>query len=257
MPVVRRTVPCLLAVVGLAGCGSATVGKTPHPVRVAKSLAAEKACRAHEYRTLRSRTTAYAAVVRRSAIAYRGPGGARLARFGPRNVNGAATVFGVLGAVVTRACAPTWYRVQLPIRPNGIAGYVRARDVGLLRVRTRIEVDISRRRVTLFRGGKPVLSATAAVGSPATPTPTGRYYVNQRLIPADTSGPFGPGAIGISAYSDALTGWTQGGPIAIHGTNRPSSIGQPVSNGCLRLPNAVLRRMFAATLAGTPVVIHQ
>lgn len=257
MPVVRRNVPCLLAVVGLAGCGSATVGKTPPPVRVAKSLAAEKPCRAHEYRILRSRATAYAAVVRRSAIAYRGPGGDRLARFGPRNVNGAATVFGVLGAVVTRACAPTWYRVQLPMRPNGIAGYVRARDVGLLRVRTRIEVDISRRRVTLFRGGKPVLSATAAVGSPVTPTPTGRYYVNQRLIPADTSGPFGPGAIGISAYSDVLTGWTQGGPIAIHGTNRPSSIGQPVSNGCLRLPNAVLRRMFAATLTGTPVIIHE
>jgi lipoprotein-anchoring transpeptidase ErfK/SrfK len=256
MGVVRRTAPCLLAVVALAGCGAATAGKTPPPVRVAQALAAEKPCRASEYRRLRSRTTAYAAIARRSAVAYRRPGGARLARFGSRNVNGAATVFGVLGAVVTRACSPTWYRVQLPMRPNGTAGYVRARDVGLLRVRTRIEVDISRRRVTLFRSGEPVLSATAAVGSPATPTPTGRYYVNQRLIPADTAGPFGPGAIGISAYSNVLTGWTQGGPIAIHGTNEPSSIGQPVSNGCLRLPNAVLRRLFAATVTGTPVVIH-
>ncbi len=256
MRMVRRTFLYLLAVVALAGCGAATAGKTPPPVRVAKALAAEKPCRAREYRRLRSRTTAYAAVVRRSAVAYRRPGGARLARFGPRNVNGAATVFGVLGAVVTPACTPTWYRVQLPMRPNGIAGYVRARDVRLLLVRTRIEVDISRRRVTLFRGGKPVLSATAAVGSSATPTPTGRYYVNQRLIPTDTSGPFGPGAIGVSAFSNVLTGWTQGGPIAIHGTNQPWSIGRPGSNGCIRLPNAVLRRMFAATQAGTPVVIH-
>ncbi|MDQ5820784.1 MAG: L,D-transpeptidase, partial [Actinomycetota bacterium] len=127
----------------------------------------------------------------------------------------------------------------------------------LLRVRTRIEVDISGRRVTLFRRGKPVLSAAAAVGSSATPTPTGRYYVNQRLIPTDTSGPFGPGAIGISAFSNVLTGWTQGGPIAIHGTNQPWSIGRPVSNGCIRLPNKILRRMFSAALAGTPVVIHQ
>jgi lipoprotein-anchoring transpeptidase ErfK/SrfK len=252
----RRTVLYLLAVVVLAGCGAANVGKAPSPVRVAKALAAEKPCRAREYRRLRSPTTAYAAVVRNTAVAYRRPGGARLARFGPLNANGAATVFGVLGAVVTRACSPTWYRVQLPMRPNGIAGYVRARDVGLLRVRTRIEVDISRRRVTLFRRGKPVLSATAAVGAPATPTPTGRYYVNQRLIPADTSGPFGPGAIGVSAFSNVLTGWTQGGPIAIHGTNQPWSIGRPISNGCIRLPNAVLRRMFAAALAGTPVVIH-
>jgi lipoprotein-anchoring transpeptidase ErfK/SrfK len=256
MRVVRPIAPCLLAVVALAGCGDATGGKAPPPVRVAKALAAEKPCRARQYRRLRSRTTAYAAVVRRSAVAYRRPGGARLARFGSRNVNGAATVFGVLGAVVMRGCAPNWYRVQLPIRPNGIAGYVRARDVELLRVRTRIEVDISRRLVTLFRSGKPLLSATAAVGSSATPTPTGRYYVNQRLIPTDTSGPFGPGAIGVSAFSNVLTGWTQGGPIAIHGTNQPWSIGRPVSNGCIRLPNAVLRRMFAASLAGTPVVIH-
>ena len=257
MRVVRPTALCLLAVVALAGCGAASAEKAPPPVRVAKALAAEKACSAREYRRLRNRTTAYAAVVRRTAVAYRRPGGARVARFGPSNANGAATVFGVLGAVVTRACAPTWYRVQLPMRPNGIIGYVRARDVALLRVRTRIEVDISRRRVTLFRRGKPVLSATAAVGSSATPTPTGRYYVNQRLIPTDRSGPFGPGAIGISAFSDVLTGWTQGGPIAIHGTNQPWSIGRPVSNGCIRLPNNVLRRMFSAALAGTPVVIHE
>jgi lipoprotein-anchoring transpeptidase ErfK/SrfK len=256
MPVVRPLTLLPVAVVLVVGCGAETAGKTPPPVRVAQALAAQKPCRAREYRPLRSTTTAYAAVVRRSAVAYRRPGGVRLARFGPRNVNGAVTVFGALGAVVTPGCAPTWYRVQLPMRPNGSVGYVRARDVALLRVRTRIEVDISRRRVTLFRSGKPVLSATAAVGSSATPTPTGRYYVNQRLIPTDTSGPFGPGAIGVSAFSNVLTGWTQGGPIAIHGTNRPSSIGQPVSNGCIRLPNPVLRRMFAAALVGTPVVIH-
>jgi lipoprotein-anchoring transpeptidase ErfK/SrfK len=257
MRVVRPAALCLLAVVALTGCGAATAEKPSPSVGVAKTLAAEKACRASEYRRLRSRKTAYAAVVHRTAVAYRRPGGARVARFGPKNANGAATVFGVLGAVVTRACAPTWYRVQLPMRPNGIVGYVRARDVGLLRVRTRIEVDISRRRVTLFRRGKPVLSATAAVGASATPTPTGQYYVNQRLIPADTSGPFGPGAIGVSAFSNVLTGWTQGGPIAIHGTNQPSSIGRPVSNGCIRLPNKVLRRMFSSALPGTPVVIHE
>lgn len=257
MGVLRPTALCVLAMVALTGCGAATAGKAPPDAGVEKALAAAKTCRAREYRRLRNRTTAYAAVVRRSAVAYRRPGGARVARFGPKNVNGAATVFGVLGAVVTRACAPSWYRVQLPMRPNGVVGYVRAGDVRLLRVRTRIEVDISRRRVTLFRRGKPVLSATAAVGSSATPTPTGEYYVNQRLIPTDTSGPFGPGAIGISAFSNVLTGWTQGGPIAIHGTNQPWSIGRPVSNGCIRLPNKILRRMFAASLAGTPVVIHE
>jgi lipoprotein-anchoring transpeptidase ErfK/SrfK len=121
---------------------------------------------------------------------------------------------------------------------------------------TRIVVDVSQRRLTLYRNAKPVLTATVAVGSPSTPTPTGRFYVNQRLIPADTGGPFGPGAIGISAFSNVLTGWTQGGPVAIHGTNEPWSIGHAVSNGCIRLPNKTLVRLFNATLAGTPVIIR-
>ena len=30
--------------------------------------------------------------------------------------------------------------------------------------------------------------------------------------------------LGISAYSPVLTGWAQGGPIAIHGTNEPDLI---------------------------------
>ena len=102
-----------------------------------------------------------------------------------------------------------------------------------------------------------MLSSRAAVGSSATPTPLGRYYVNQRLVPSDTAGPFGPGAVGISAFSPVLTGWAQGGPIAIHGTNEPWSIGHAVSNGCIRLPNPALRRLFKQALAGTPVLIRR
>ncbi|MEP6978110.1 MAG: L,D-transpeptidase [Thermoleophilia bacterium] len=247
-----RPVVFLLAALFLAGCGATAQSQA---VPVAKK--ARAACQAKRYRPLVTPRNGWAVVAPHGASAYRRPDGRVLARFGPKNANGAPTVFGVLGARVTPSCEPTWFRIQLPVRPNGMTGYVRARDVRLFRVPTRIEVDISQRRITLFRRGKPVLHATAAVGSAATPTPTGRYYVNQRLLAGDASGPYGPGAIGISAYSNVLTGWTQGGPIAIHGTNNPASIGQPVSNGCLRLPNAVLRRMFAATMTGTPVVIHE
>jgi lipoprotein-anchoring transpeptidase ErfK/SrfK len=66
----------------------------------------------------------------------------------------------------------------------------------------------------------------------------------------------GPGAVAISAFSTVLTGWTQRGPIAIHGTNRPWSIRQAVSNGCIRLRNEVPVRVFRAALAGTPVIIR-
>ena len=120
------------------------------------------------------------------------------------------------------------------------------------------EPVVFRARVFVVDARLPVVDATrrVAVGSPSTPPPTGRFYVNQRLVPTDPRGPFGPGAIGISAFSNVLTGWAQGGPIAIHGTNEPWSIGHAVSNGCIRLPNATLLKVFRMTLAGTPVIIN-
>jgi lipoprotein-anchoring transpeptidase ErfK/SrfK len=204
-----------------------------------------------------SADVAVAAVVRSSVRAYRRPGAKPFARFGRLNVNGFPTFFRVLSTVRGPDCEPRWLRVQLPIKPNGATGYVRARAVATARVRSRVLVDLSAKRLTLFRAGRRVFATTVAVGSSATPTPTGRYYVDQRLIPTDAGGPFGPAAIGISAYSTVLTGWAQGGPIAIHGTNEPWSIGHAVSNGCIRVRNPVLRRLFKVTPAGTPVVIRE
>jgi lipoprotein-anchoring transpeptidase ErfK/SrfK len=204
-----------------------------------------------------SADVAVAAVVRSSARAYRRPGSKPFARFGRLNVNGFPTFFRVLSTLRGPDCAPRWFRVQLPIKPNGVTGYVRAKAVETGRVHSRLVVDLSSKRLTLFRRGRRIFSTMVAVGSSATPTPTGRYYVNQRLIPQDTGGPYGPAAIGISAFSTVLTGWTQGGPVAIHGTNEPWSIGHAVSNGCIRLHNEVLRRLFKVTPAGTPVVIRE
>jgi lipoprotein-anchoring transpeptidase ErfK/SrfK len=45
--------------------------------------------------------------------------------------------------------------------------------------------------------------------------------------------------------------------VAIHGTNEPWSIGRSISNGCIRMHNPVLRRLFTATPAGTPVLIRR
>jgi lipoprotein-anchoring transpeptidase ErfK/SrfK len=199
---------------------------------------------------------AFAAVARRRVTAFREPGTGSLRTFERLNINAFPTVFGVLAVVQGVTCDPDWYRVQLPIRPNGSVGYVRATAVKLVPVRSRIEVDLSERRLDYFRDGKLVHRLTAAVGSDATPTPTGRYYVNQRLVPNDPTGPWGPAAIGISAFSPVLIHWEQGGPIAIHGTNDPSSVGRSASNGCLRLSNDDLMRIWDQTPAGTPVVIQ-
>jgi lipoprotein-anchoring transpeptidase ErfK/SrfK len=248
----KRTVAVgLLALALLAsGCGSAKQTQAPPapPPPGHKCTPGE--------RSLGSSRRSYAAFAPDGAVALRSPGGAVVARFDAKNVNHYPTVFGVLGVVRERDCSLLWYRVQLPVKPNGVAGYVRASSVVLRPVSTRIVVELTRRRLTLFRNGRAALRATVAIGSPTTPTPTGRYYVNQRLVPDDASGPFGPGAVGISAFSNVLTGWTQGGPVAIHGTNEPWSIGRAVSNGCIRLPNATLRRVFALAVAGTPVIIR-
>ena len=243
-----------LAVAG-AGCGEgSSVIRQP---RVKVSLAAQfQGCTPGATFPLRTRRVAYAAIVRDRARVFRRPGRGPFASFSRLNVNGFPTVFGILAATVGSRCEPLWYHVQLPLRPNGVTGYVRAGDVDVNRIRTRIVVDLSARRLTLLRNGRAAITTVVAVGSPATPTPTGRFYVNQRLLTTETYGPYGPGALGISAFSPVLTGWAQGGPVAIHGTNEPWSIGHAVSNGCIRVPNAVLRRLFARTLAGTPVVVH-
>lgn len=235
-------------VVVAAGCQSGQHRKaapkpTPHP------------CRAGGVRTLESPSLALAAYVRTSARAYERPGVDPIARFRHYNVNGVPTALGVRSAVLRRDCRAGWYRVQLPIKPNGRVGYVRARDVKIVRVRTRITVDLSQRRLTYYRDGRPVLRLRVGVGSKATPTPVGRFYVNQSFR-EDPAGPYGPAAIGISAYSTVLTWWAQGGPVAIHGTNRPSTIGRAASNGCIHVPNPVVRRLFRITPLGTPVDIR-
>jgi lipoprotein-anchoring transpeptidase ErfK/SrfK len=237
---------CLLA----AACGSQT-----SPVREQRALAANAVGCGARSEPLGSARVAYAALAVRRLHAFRKPGRRPFARFGTLNKNGVPTVFGVRGVLTRRDCS-RWYRVQLPRRPNGVEGWVRGADVELAKVRARVEVDLSSRRVTLFRDGRPVLRTIGAIGSPATPTPTGSYYVNQRLIVQDPTGPFGPEVIGISAFSEVLTWWTQGGPIAIHGTNQPWTVGKAVSNGCVRVRNDVLRRLFRQAIAGTPVIIH-
>jgi lipoprotein-anchoring transpeptidase ErfK/SrfK len=232
----------------------AAIAVTAAPAASAAPAAGQ--CRAGQLRPVGTPTTAYAAVARGATTTYRRPGAALLTRFPRLNGLGYPTTFSIVGAIVNARCEASWYRVKLPMRPNGAVGYVRPANVAVEKVTTRISVDLSRRELLLYRGGRLVLKISVGVGSPSTPTPIGRYYVNQRITVADAKGPFGPAVLGISAFSNVLTGWTGGGPIAIHGTNEPWSIGRAASHGCIRVANGTLRRLFARTPAGTPVVIH-
>ena len=253
-----RTGSYALLTVLLAGCGAGSPDEPPPAAapKVTTAATTTAACTpAVEPRVTDS--LAYAAAAKRDLRVYDRPDGQPGERFGKLNLNRVPTVFGVVARRVEKDCEPSWYQVRLPRRPNRRLGWVRAADVTVEPVRTRLLVDLSERRVTLLRSGRRVLSTRAAVGSSSTPTPTGTFHVDQRLHSGDPGGPFGPSAVGIAAYSEVLTGWAQGGPIAIHGTNRPDLIGQAVSNGCIRVRNEVVTRIFDEALAGTPVVIQE
>lgn len=201
---------------------------------------------------------AYVAVVKQQAVIRQEPHSRSpvIARLGRLDVNGFREVLGVIGTRSSTRCVPGWYRVELSVLPNGTAGWVRAWAVGTYRVHSRIVVDLSQRRLRLYRSGKLAFETPVAVGASATPTPVGHYFVNERYVLPDASGPFGPNALGISAHSKVLQHvWVQDGPIGIHGTNEPWSIGHAASHGCIRVTNDVMRRLFPLAPAGTPVIV--
>ena len=158
-----------------AGCAAATDEATP-PVVVAvpRSALAAPACAAGEERRLGNRSVAYAVSLERPTPALARPGGPRIRLFERMNANGVPTVLAVRAVVRDEGCRAAWYRVQLPIRPNGATGYVRAAAVALHRVGTRIEIDLSARRLDFLRGGRHICRASIAIGAAATPTPLGR-----------------------------------------------------------------------------------
>src|SRR6266487_304130 len=78
-----------------------------------------------------------------------------------------------------------WVRVYLPVRPNGIKGWVQASAVRLLRNPYRIVVSLGAHRLYLFRGTKLVLQSPTVVGRPSLPTPRGMYYIVDLLKPPD------------------------------------------------------------------------
>jgi hypothetical protein len=244
-----------LRTVGACGLLAVSLFFTPS-VQASSTDRTAVRCKSGSVKTLVTATKSYAVDARGLVRVYRKPGGRAFARYGSLNVNGVPTVFAALEAVLGPRCRAAWYRVLVPMKPNGTTGYVRARAVNLRLLRTEIVIDLSSRRLTLYERGRAVVATRAAIGSAATPTPLGRFYINQRFRD-DPDGPYGWAAIGISAFSEVLTGWPQGGPVAIHGTNRPTLLGQPVSNGCIRVSNAAIQRIWRLAPTGTRVLIQR
>jgi lipoprotein-anchoring transpeptidase ErfK/SrfK len=178
------------------------------------------------------------------------PGGAKLAHLPTR------TPFGSPQALWVRQQRGSWLGVVSPLAGNGRIGWIPRSATTLGRVDWELKVSLAARRLTVIDNGKPVQHYTVAIGRPTAPTPTGHFAVTDRLLTGDPTGPYGCCILALSAESPhAIQGWNGGNRIAIHSTPETSTIGEPVSHGCVRVTLADGRWLLAHIPLGTPTLI--
>lgn len=183
-----------------------------------------------------------------------GPDARPVALVSSRTPEGTTNILELLDAV-RREDGGLWQRVSLAVLPNGTTGWVpRSALGGTVLLDTRLVINRSRFRATLFRDGRPIFRAPVGVGQARWPTPTGQFYVRDMLT-RYRSPTFGPVAFGTSARSATLTDWPAGGYIGIHGTDQPNHIPGAVSHGCVRMRNRDILRLAALMPIGTPIQI--
>ncbi|MDP1849687.1 MAG: L,D-transpeptidase [Solirubrobacteraceae bacterium] len=170
-------------------------------------------------------------------------------------ITGGATVLPVIGHATTRG-GVRWLRVMLPGRPNGSTGWIAQRATRSTTTSWRIAIRTAARQVRVYRRGQLVRTVSAVVGKPSTPTPNGRFFVEESIaMPRGSAG--APYALATSARSNVLQRF-EGGPgqIALHGVMNLGGVpGTAVSHGCVRLANSNIRWLAARISPGVPVTI--
>ncbi|HET9428993.1 MAG TPA: L,D-transpeptidase family protein [Allosphingosinicella sp.] len=107
-----------------------------------------------------------------------------------------------------------------------------------------VVVSIPLQAVYVYRGGTLIGVSTASTGRPGHDTPTGTFEILQKRRDHKSN-----------LYDDAPMPFMQRltwDGIALHGGTIP---GYPASHGCVRLPTAFARHLFAATELGASVHI--
>jgi hypothetical protein len=162
----------------------------------------------------------------------------------------------VLLALTTDARGQVWVRMRIPGRPNGRIGWVPESALGEFHLtRWLIEIRLGARRLTAYYDGRLRFSAPVGVGKPSTPTPTGNFWIRERMKLSNPSNLYYPYALGTSAYS-SLTEWPGGGVVGIHGAlGAPQLIPGDPSHGCVRMHDADIGWLAPRVQLGTPVHI--
>ena len=259
-----------VAAFGVPGAAAATptVAPGPAPVSAAEpagsSASADAALPAgvragqpHELVRSNERTsTTWAHPVEYGAIRLRPDRGARtIARTHLLTEDGFPEVYMVLATLVD-AHGVGWARVRVPARPNGLIGWIPAADLGTFHVtHWQVVISLGGRRLSAYVNGHLRFAVPVGVGKPSTPTPTGHFWVRESFRVSSPGSPYGPWAIGTSAYS-RLTDWPGGGVVGIHGDfGEPQAIPGDPSHGCVRMRDGDLARLAPEIPVGAPVTI--
>ena len=150
----------------------------------------------------------------------------------------------------------SWIQVFLPTKPNGSTGWVPVSEVRIQGDPYKLVLSVAQRQLSVYEFGRQQDSYRIAVGAPDTPTPLGTYYLTELLKPSNPD-VYGDYAYGLSGHSPTLQSFDgYDAEIGLHGTGDPTSIGQSVSHGCIRLYNSDIDKLAPMLPLGTPVDIQ-
>ncbi len=169
--------------------------------------------------------------------------------------DGQAEIYIALAAQRGETTGVGWVRIELPGRPDGKTGWIPRDALGSMHtLHSWLLVDRLAERATLFRDGRAIFHAPVGTGKPSTVTPSGHFYVMEKLITLNAP-LYGPYALGTSAYAPTLSEWPGGGVVGIHGTDEPGLVPGHPSHGCVRMHNADIARLWRMISVGTPIEI--
>ena len=169
------------------------------------------------------------------------------------------TEFGSPRVLSVAARRGRWLGVIATELPNGRLAWVNRDNaaISLRRTAYSLHADRSGRWLELRRGTRRVGRITVGIGASGSETPTGRYAVTDKLAGPSYSASYGCCILALSGHQEHLpAGWRGGDRLAIHGTDRTSTVGEADSAGCLRAADADMHVLMRRVPLGTPVFIR-
>jgi hypothetical protein len=149
-----------------------------------------------------------------------------------------------------------WLGVLTSQLSNGRVGWIRAGAARLFRTDWSIQAIVPQRQLVVRHGSRVIVRTKMAVGRPGHETPAGLFAVTDKLLISRPGSPYACCVLALTGHQTRIPqGWGGGDRLAIHSTNDPSSVGQPVSLGCMRIDATVARRLVREVPLGTPVRI--